>query len=390
LNGDNTNGRSWETAWNELDQIRWDLVNPGDTIIIDGGEYHTELDVGKNGGPGTPITITTNGEQVVLNGQRPALPYCGQTNYVRPTSGHDGIDLEERSYIVIDGLDWSGILIRNQRTGIRIRENANNIIVRNVEIHSNGWTNGTDLDTEPDGPGVDLGGSNILFERVIIHDNGQDAFQVGWGVWNFSLRKSWLYNSREHPTKKGYPFNYCAHTDGIQIYDGGVQGPIKIEDSIIGPSFTQGMMINNTVDVDNSIIKNTLIVGNANAGIVIQEYGGSNNWTLQNVTIVSDVLERSWNINLRGNSHRIRNSIFWDGPWGIGVWNWAEASNNVNWLTPDANNIAVETNPMFVDSDYNAFQDDSFADFDFKVQNPNLSTLLGSSITSVERLFSSP
>jgi hypothetical protein len=37
--GNNTDGRSWDTAWNELDQIRWEKVNPGDTILIDGGEY---------------------------------------------------------------------------------------------------------------------------------------------------------------------------------------------------------------------------------------------------------------------------------------------------------------------------------------------------------------
>lgn len=35
-NGNNSDGRSWSTAWNELDRINWSLVRPGDTVLIDG------------------------------------------------------------------------------------------------------------------------------------------------------------------------------------------------------------------------------------------------------------------------------------------------------------------------------------------------------------------
>ena len=240
----------------------------------------------------------------------------------------------------------------------------------------------------PDGPGVDLGGTDILFERVIIHDNGQDAFQAGWGVWNFTLRNSWLYNSREHPIERGKSFNYCSHTDGIQIYDGGLQGPIVVENSIIGPSFTQGIIIGSKATVDNVVIRNTLFVSSDNAGIIISDGGQSSNWTVQNVTIVQDATDdRSWSVKLNGNSHQIRNSIFWGGPWGIGVFNWSEAIGNFNWLTPDRYNVAVEIDPMFVDNDYSAFEGDGFADFDFTVQNPAIPPGTGTSITSVKKLF---
>ena len=57
--GNNTDGRSWDTAWNELDQIQWEELQPGDTIVIAGGEYHTQLDVKKSGTPGLPITFTS-------------------------------------------------------------------------------------------------------------------------------------------------------------------------------------------------------------------------------------------------------------------------------------------------------------------------------------------
>src|SRR6266568_2210939 len=36
-NGSDSGGTSWATAWNELNQINWSVINPGDTITIDGG-----------------------------------------------------------------------------------------------------------------------------------------------------------------------------------------------------------------------------------------------------------------------------------------------------------------------------------------------------------------
>jgi hypothetical protein len=35
--GNNKDGRSWDTAWNELDQIKWEEVSPGATVVIAGG-----------------------------------------------------------------------------------------------------------------------------------------------------------------------------------------------------------------------------------------------------------------------------------------------------------------------------------------------------------------
>lgn len=384
--GNNTDGRSPETAWNELDQIQWDRVQPGDTIVISGGEYHTQLKVRRSGEPGAPITITTNGEPVILNGQRPAPPYCGQADYVS-IPGDDGVDFGDHGFIVLDGRDWRGIVVKNHARGIKIRPAANNIIVRNVEIHDNGYASGTASNSVPDGVGVRLGGSNILFERVIIHDNGQDAFQSGWGVWNFTLRRSWLYNSREHPLEKGRSFNYCSHTDGLQIYDGGTQGPVVIEDTIIGPSFTQGIIIGNLAVVNDALIRNTLIVGNDNSGIVISDGGTSSGWTLQNVTIAQNSANESWNFMMTGTAHRIKDSIFWGGSWGMGILNWTEASGNFHWLTPDTHEVAVEIDPMFLDDEYALTEGEGFADFDFTAQNPALPNGTGSAITSVRQLL---
>lgn len=47
------NGSSWANAWNELNQIAWASVNPGDTVKIGGGNYTTALTLSKTGGSST-------------------------------------------------------------------------------------------------------------------------------------------------------------------------------------------------------------------------------------------------------------------------------------------------------------------------------------------------
>src|SRR2546427_12453173 len=37
LNGSNADGISWATAWSDLNKVNWSMVQPGDTIVIDGG-----------------------------------------------------------------------------------------------------------------------------------------------------------------------------------------------------------------------------------------------------------------------------------------------------------------------------------------------------------------
>jgi len=53
----NQDGKTWATAWNEMDQINWDVIQPGDTIVIGEGDFHTPLFTGKSGTVEKPITI---------------------------------------------------------------------------------------------------------------------------------------------------------------------------------------------------------------------------------------------------------------------------------------------------------------------------------------------
>ena len=70
--GNNGNGLSWGTAWNEMSQIDWDAVGPGDTILLDGGAvacpalgpgyncgmvYNSTLKISRSGASSAPIVI---------------------------------------------------------------------------------------------------------------------------------------------------------------------------------------------------------------------------------------------------------------------------------------------------------------------------------------------
>ena len=121
--GSNADGKTWATAWNELSKINWSVVQPGDTVLLDGGAtemvYTTSLVVPKNGLSGAPITIKLagetgrNGKAVIFGGRSIALPYCDQTSYTYQTSGvrQIGIDLGARAWIVVDGSKWRGITV---------------------------------------------------------------------------------------------------------------------------------------------------------------------------------------------------------------------------------------------------------------------------------------
>jgi len=168
--GNNGDGRSWSSAWNELDQIDWRVIQAGATILIDGGQnemvYYTTLKVTKSGTEKNPIVIQLADEagrsgKAVFNGGRGAtLPYCGQSSYTdnARNAREKGIIIDNQSWVVIDGTKWSGITIyQYMRSGLFLDRGSSHITVRNMEIYdngeakrqSNGWTSGR--------PGIRLG-----------------------------------------------------------------------------------------------------------------------------------------------------------------------------------------------------------------------------------------
>lgn|GEM_PF-1103057 len=356
--GSNGDGRSWAAAWTDLDQIRWSSVQPGDVILLDGGTtemiYRAPLEPATDGTRERPITIQLateagrNGRAVLFGGRATPLPYCDQPGYRLDAAHRYGIKLHGRSWLRIDGTKWRGITIHGfNKAGVLLSSGSHDLIVRNVEIYDNGHLTRTG---DPDQEGVELSGTNITFERALIHDNGQDAFQSGGGVRNFTLRESWLYMSRKKPG--GAWWNYCRHPDGIQIYGGGHQSGVLIEDSIIGPGFMQGLILGETDNghsaiIHNVVMRHVLFVGAGN-GSMITKHTPASGWVLDHVTSVREPGGKWHNIQLwpTGRGHHIRDSIFVGGR-EIAVPNDTVASNNCIFEIEQSDIPGQRTNPSF-------------------------------------------
>lgn len=403
--GNNGNGQSWATAWNELDQINWSEVRSGDTILIDGGQesmtYRTQLTIGRNGTAETPTIIRLatesgrNGQAIFFGGRSTPLPYCRQNSYNYQTDGvlPQAITVENDHWILIDGTKWSGIVIHGYNAyGIRFYSNSSNITVRNVEIYDNGSARQIGGLWYPDLPGVRLAGPNMTFERVIIRDNGQDAFQSSHGdnrLYNFTLRESWLYNGRVHPHNNNISFNHCRHSDGIQIYSGGHISGVTVEESIIGPGFMQGVILGQTTNslgqwarVDNVLFRDVIFTKATDNNIMGYPNVPHHNWRLEHVTSHCPNTQYQC-IFLQGSGHHIHNSIFVHSnlylPSGL-----SGASNNCQWQTTGYN-IGDQRNPQFQQVSNAPFTLDNYA-----LQAGSACANRGSRLTSVQALLNRP
>jgi hypothetical protein len=403
-NGNNADGLSWETAWNELNQIRWDAVQAGSVIYIDGGSsemsYETELSIGSSGIEGAAIQIQASkdigheGQVIFFGGRSLDLPYCGQESYEDVPSeqirGY-GIQSNGHDFVTIDGGRWRGIKIHGYlEAGIQLDPDSQNVTVQYVEVYNNGeakedsWEGGW----EPDHAGVRLAGENITFRRVIIHDNGQDAFQSMSGdnhIRNFRLEQSWLFNARRHPSVNESA-NFCTHTDGLQIFDGGMVSDISFTESIIGPGFTQNVILGQTrnengswADVQNVTFQDVVFTKAADNNVVGYRDTNPGNWLLDHVTI--DCLEtKSHCLRIPNSNHTIRDSIVINGlitfPDGLATY-----SGNCQWQT-EGFDIGEEVDPLFV----NVSLTDVFALDNYAVSSD--SPCQGSRMSSVEQLLS--
>jgi hypothetical protein len=433
--GNNQNGQSWSTAWNELNQINWSVVNPGDTVFLDGGAssmtYTTTLAPSKSGVAGNPITISLsseagrNGKAIINGGRQAQLPECGQNSYSPYSSAsgvnqlEEGIKIDNVSYITIDGTKWEGIEITRGAHGIRYYGDASHTTMRNMHIYDNG-----DVRQDNDGsvnnlwyagnPGIRVEGSYHTFERMHLHDNGQDNIQSGGTLnelTNMTIKESWLHNQRVHsgtdhspdgdsPDEMGSPqkgpdyngfnesFNWCNHADAVQIYNGGNKDVTNVffENTIFGPGQTNTLILGDTsgggATIRDLTMKNVLIIKGADNNINGKEGPSSHkNWNLQHITVFSPNTKFGA-IRLAGNTHHISDSVF------VG----ANASFESPLVTDDGNcvfNVSGDTfgslfgDPLFASASTNPFTLD-----DYTLLPGSPCAGKGSSLTSVSQLLS--
>lgn len=400
-NGSNGDGTTWASAWNELDQIDWDVIEPGDTISIDGGVtemmYTTSLEIGKSGTANKPITIQLsgqaghNGKAVFFGGRSTPLPYCFQKEYTHDESNYDyGMYTDDHSHLIIDGQKWGGITVHGYaRSAIRIERNSTDLLIRHIEAYDNGTPVFENGSWNSDFPGVRVAGKNVTFERMLVHDNGQDAFQSLFGennLENLVIRQSWLYNSRVHPNGPE-SFNFCTHTDGLQIYDGNETDGVLFEETVIGPGLTQGVLLGgvgepSVANVINVTFRNVLAIKAADNNLVGYRDTDSHNWTFDRVTLHCGNT-KGFCIRVDRDGHLIIDSIVYDGLVDFRGSD-ATALGNCVWEAR-GDEIGDVLDPQFT-----SVTNDAFTLDDYSMPDSSPCKNKGSSITSVDVLLNLP
>jgi len=349
--GNNGDGRSWATAWNELDQIDWGVIQPGDTILLDGGPtemiYSTTMTVGKSGTSNAPITIKLASEpgrngKVAIDGGLTYWP-CQATEPSPYNENHPpstrryGIKLNGQSWVNIDGTKWGGIEIRNHNlAGVDFDRTNSNIRLSNLHIHHNTYAR------TPDGPGISITGDNITLEKLEINNNGQDAIQGG-NLTNFVLQDSYLHD------------HYCSHPDGIQLYYG-TNRNITIQrnrfHNFLQPIFLgarEDDNINNVTDVK----VNYNVIYNSAYGVVSND-ATNRDWKVYNNTIV-DIDYEGIHLYASAGGMEARNNIIYNSRFLLrnGI-----QSNNLFYQVPNApsGNGSIEADPQFVNKEAGNYQ----------------------------------
>jgi hypothetical protein len=121
-NGSGSNGRTWATAWTELNKIDWSKVQAGDTIYLDGGttktDYVSTLFTAKGGTESKRIIITRSND-------------VGRDGIVSVVS----LQIND-PYITIDGVDWDKFIIKSQG-GYSVRVKGDFFELKNIKSVGN-------------------------------------------------------------------------------------------------------------------------------------------------------------------------------------------------------------------------------------------------------------
>ncbi len=254
-----SDGRSWRSAWGELDQIVWDSVQPGDTILIDGGNvsttYTTPLRVRKSGTASARITI----KQSTSAGRNGTIIIQGQDI---------GIAIQNQSFVSVIGARWRGIIVENcGEAGVSVYGSGHDQmavanLLQNIEVRKCGMFNSHGF-----GTGIAFGGQQLTLNQVIAHDNYQRNLKTFQPDFNdadvINLKRCWIYNN-------------LVQSDGISL-----EGPtMHMTDCILGP----GLIHTARVAGQSRLTANGALFINSSGSNFKTEYNHSNLIDLRNTT----------------------------------------------------------------------------------------------------------
>lgn len=164
---DAATGTSPTTAWRSLDRLLRVALQPGDRILLRGGDhFHGRIFLAASGTEAKPLTVASWGE--------------GRAS-IHAHAGQDGILAIDVSHLVIRDLDIRGPGVNEAKKGSGIflyatKAKNRGIIIRDVEA-SDFPAHGIQLWCDD---GTVAGFSDVLVERVACHGSGEG----GMGSWD--------------------------------------------------------------------------------------------------------------------------------------------------------------------------------------------------------------
>jgi len=174
-----------------------------------------------------------------------------------------------------------------------------NDTLRNLELFDNGYPTSHSYGYNSDGNDILMGGQNNVYDRLLVHDGGQDEFHSdssGYSEAGSKVTNSWMGAMRAHPSYPGEPFNDlqqsghdpgCTHADGIQIFaPGTTMSGLTIDHDVFGPGVNQGLYPSDSgtgTTFNNVSVTNSLFLDAASHNIISDN--PVNGWTVDHNTV---------------------------------------------------------------------------------------------------------
>lgn len=368
-NGNNADGKSWATAWNEMDQIQWAQINPGrgDSLTIDGGVGSMTYK--------TPLRV-----------QLPYFPYLFQVK-VSTQAGHDG-----KAIIAGSGQSASGIEI--VAGSINLSGNHTNGLavcgwgLDGVHIPQGLHTNIEYMEMYRNKrSGLHIsGGFNLITRKCIMHDNGMNILVDAPNPIMSGIDKCWIYGS-----------SYAYNTDGVQMGDGNAPAFCQLSNCVIGPGLRNGFPYPGATQFGGQL-SNCLLI-NATRTNISTVKGLMLNRVTSFMTPLNPQNQRHACLKIDGNQTNpgnadfVNNSIFYGGAVVVAPGVQFTTNNNTQFNTTGNTTFlsASQVDPMFV-SNVGAYNNQvsirRLINTNFALQAGSPAAGTGSDVTSVAQLLS--
>lgn len=373
--GNNADGLTWQTAWNELDQIDWNKVEVNDEVFIDGGAYGSSMTYRKPLIIGKGIPPQSGGLIIISQGQ--GLEHAGvavinglnQTNFC-------GIQAIGKRGIVLRSYGRRGWLkVTNCTTGVYTKDGSQNYF-QGLEI-SNCKV------------GAHLEGDSVALVQSNIHDNikNVEIHNPSASVPTPSgLYACWLYNGPQATVPPGSAAAVTVTPGSTPPSAGSPQGHAILNNCVLGPNLMQG--------VDNGFpglkILGCLFLNAFSSSLTLRNSTELDRCTLF-VTARNSLGNPKTAIKVLAGSNSIKNSIFYGGvvriPQGLSY-----GPKNTQFATT-GNTSALSAglvDPLFISPVGNYQEPVSFsvlknANFALKAGSPAQGT--GAQVTSVQSVL---